>query len=117
MALSSSEAEYISATSAACEIIWLRRILQDLRQDTEDPTTIYCDNMSAIAMTKNPVFHSRTKHIEIRHHFIRELVEKQEIELQFCKTGEQLADIFTKALPIDKFIQFRKQLSVQEFSY
>ena len=116
VALSSSEAEYISATSAACEAVWLRRILQDLRQDTEDPTTIHCDNMSAIAMTRNPVFHSRTKHIEIRHHFIRELVEKQEIELQFCKTGEQLADIFTKALPTDKFLHFRRQLGVQDFS-
>ena len=116
VALSSSEAEYISATSAACEAVWLRRILKDLQQGTKDPTTIYCDNMSAIAMTKNPVFHSRTKHIEIRHHFIRELVEKQEIELQFCKTGEQLADIFTKALQIEKFIQFRRELGVQDFS-
>ena len=72
--------------------------------------------MSAIVMTKNSVFHSRTKHIEIRHHFIRELVEKQEIELQFCKTGEQLADIFTKALPMEKFIEFRRQLGIQDFS-
>uniref|UniRef100_A0A803L0D4 Reverse transcriptase Ty1/copia-type domain-containing protein n=1 Tax=Chenopodium quinoa TaxID=63459 RepID=A0A803L0D4_CHEQI len=115
VALSSAEAEYISATSAACEAVWLRRILKDLQQDTEGPTTIYCDNMSAIAMTKNPVFHSRTKHIEIRHHFIRELVEKQEIGLQFCKTGEQLADIFTKALPTDKFLHFRRELGVQVF--
>lgn len=116
VALSSSEAEYIASTSAACEAVWLRRILKDLQQDAEDPTTIYCDNMSAIAMTKNPVFHSRTKHIEIRHHFIRELVEKQEIVLQFCKTGEQLADIFTKALPTDKFFHFRRRLGVQDFS-
>ena len=85
VALSSSEAEYVSATSAACEAVWLRRILKDLQQKTEDTTTIYCENISAIAMTKNPVFHSRTKHIEIRHHFIRELVEKQEIELQFLQ--------------------------------
>src|SRR5687768_8719325 len=96
-----------TATSSACEAVWLRRILKDLQQEIEEPTTIYCDNMSAIAMTKNPVFHSRTKHIEIRHHFIRELVEKKEIELQFCRTGEQLADIFTKALPTEKFFQFR----------
>lgn len=116
VALSSSEAKYIAATSASCEAVWLKRILGDLRQSTEDPTRIYCDNMSAIAMTKNPVFHSRTKHIEIRHHFIRELVEKQEIELQFCKTGEQLADIFTKAISTEKFIQFRRQLGVQDFS-
>ena len=70
VALSLSEAEYISATSSAYEAVWIRRIINDLQQEIEDPTTIYCDNMSARAMTKNPVFHCRTKHIEIRHHFI-----------------------------------------------
>jgi len=67
-------------------------------------------------MTKNPFFHSRTKHIEIRHHFIRELVEKKEIELQFCKTDEQLADMFIKVVPSEKFAYFREQLRVQDFS-
>ncbi|KAK9669245.1 hypothetical protein RND81_13G119000 [Saponaria officinalis] len=116
VALSSAEAEYVAATSAACEAIWLRRILSDLQQDPTDSTTILFDNMSAIAMTKNQVFHSSSKHIEIRHHFIRELVESQEIKIQFCKTGEQLTDIFTKALPPEKFIEFRQQLGVQDFS-
>ena len=59
--------------------------------------------MSTIAMTRNPVFHNRTKHIEIRHHFIRELEDKKEITLQFCRTDEQLADIFTKAITSEKF--------------
>ena len=76
---------------------------------------MFWDNMSTIAMTKNPVFHNRSKHIEIRHHYIRELVDKKEIELQFCKTGDQLADIFTKPISIDKFIEFRRQLKVQDF--
>jgi len=60
---------------------------------------IYCDNKSTISMAKNPAFHGRTKHIDIRFHFIRELVEKEEIILKFCNTNEQVADIFTKALP------------------
>ena len=102
--LSSAEAEYVVATSAACEAVWLRRIFRDLQVNTKESTIIFYDNMSAIAMTKNPVSHSRTKHIEIRHHFIKELVEKGEIRLQFCKTGEQLADIFTKVISTEKFI-------------
>ena len=107
VALCSVEAKYVAATSAACEAIWLRRILGNLQIKTERPTTLFCDNMSAIAMTKNSVFHSRTTHIEIRHHFIRELVEKEEIDLQFCKTDEQLADMFTKVVPSEKFAYFR----------
>ena len=71
VALSSAEAEYIATIDVACEAIWLRRILSDMQQSEEMPTIIHCDNILAIAMTKNPVFHSRTKHIEIHHHFIR----------------------------------------------
>ncbi|CAL2268742.1 unnamed protein product [Prunus armeniaca] len=112
VALSTAEAEYISATSAACEAVWIRRILVDLRQEQNTPTKLYCDNMSTIAMTKNPVFHSRSKHIELRHHFIRKLVEDGEIELKFYGTNEQIAYVFTKALPKEKFYYFRERLNV-----
>ena len=111
-----AEAEYMDATSVACEATWLRKILQDVQQDSKTPIVIHCDNMSSIAMTKNPVFHIRTKHIEIRYHFIRELVECGEIKMEFCKTEEQLADIFTKPIATEKFIKFRDMLGVQEFS-
>ena len=71
---STTEAEYIAANAVACQAIWLRRILIDLNERQEDRTIIYCDNIFSIALSKNPVFHGRSKHIEIRYHFIRELV-------------------------------------------
>lgn len=113
--LSTSEAEYIAATSSACQCIWLRRILDDLDQKQEKAMELYCDNKSTIAMTKDPAFHGRTKHIDIRFHFIRELVEREEIILKFCSTNEQVADIFTKALPYQKHTYFRSLLGVSDF--
>ena len=113
IALSSSEAEYMAATSAACQTVWLRRILADLKEKQDEATIMFCDNKSTIAMTKNPVFHGRTKHIEIRHHFIRELVAKKEIKLEYRSTEEQVADIFTKAPSREKFFKFRKMLGVE----
>ena len=116
VALSSAEEEYIAATGTACKAVWLRGIFKDKQDGNKGPTIIFCDNMSTIAMMKNHVFHSRTNIYEIQHHFIRKLVEKGEIKLQFCKTGEQLVDIFTKAILAEKFINFRRQLRVQGFS-
>ena len=69
--------------------------------------------MSAIAIAKNPVHHSRTKHIALKHHFIREAIEDGEVQLEFCGTNDQLADIFTKALPREKFQELRRKLGVQ----
>ena len=71
--------------------------------EQKEPTKIYCDNMSAIAMTKNPVFHARSKHIELRHHFVHELVSKREIHLEFINTSDQPADILTKAVTVEVF--------------
>ena len=115
IALSSSEAEYIAATSAACQAVWLRRVLVDLGQEQVAATKIYCDNKGTIAMTKNPAFHSRTKHIETRHHFIRRLVANGEIELEFCGTNDQVADLFTKSLSQQKHVYFRQQLGICNF--
>ena len=112
IALSSAEAEYIAATDATCEAVWLRRILSDMEHIEEGPTVIYCDNMSAIAMSKNPVFHGRTKHIELRHHFIRDMVQNGEIQLEFVNTKEQLADIMTKAVAAEKFSQFHEAMKI-----
>ena len=111
-ALSSTEAEYVSATEASCEAVWLRRILADLEQVQNDPTIIYCDNKSAIAMTENPVFHSQTKHIKLRYHFIRDLVQEEEIRLDYIGTNEQVADMLTKSVSSNKFAYFRDQMRI-----
>ena len=73
---------------------------------------VYCDNTSAINISKNPVQHSRTKHIDIRHHFIRELVENKSVVIEHVATDMQLADIFTKALDASRFISLRKALGI-----
>ena len=86
IAQSTGEVEYIEANVAACQAIWLRRILIDLNERQEDGNTIYCDNISSIVLSKNPVFHGRSKHIEIRYHFIRELVENEDMKIEFCKS-------------------------------
>eukprot|EP00252_Welwitschia_mirabilis_P001835 TRINITY_DN11789_c0_g1_i1.p1 TRINITY_DN11789_c0_g1~~TRINITY_DN11789_c0_g1_i1.p1 ORF type:complete len:135 (-),score=21.87 TRINITY_DN11789_c0_g1_i1:11-415(-) len=113
MALSSSGAEYMAVTAVACQAIWMRKILGDIKQTQMEATTIYCDNQSTIAMAKNPVHYNRTRHIETRHHFIRELVRKGEIE--YYSTNDQLADLFTKPLQTKKFMYLRELLGVGSF--
>lgn len=115
VALSSTEAEYIAATGATCQAIWLRRVLEDLGLKQEAPTVIYCDNKSAISLSKNPMHHSRAKHIELRFHFIREMVEQKQVSLEFCSTHEQIADVLTKSVTKEKFVFFRWQLGVMQF--
>ena len=79
---------------------------------TQDVMTLFCDNLSAINISKNPIKHSRTKHIDIRHHFIRELVEDKVITLEHVSTENQLADIFTKALDASQFENLRRRLGI-----
>ena len=81
VALSSTEAEYRGAAIATCDAIWPKQLLRDLQVEVSDPTTIYCDNLSSIQLAKNPIFHARTKHIEVYYHFIRERVLSGEVEL------------------------------------
>ncbi|KAL0311965.1 UNVERIFIED_CONTAM: Retrovirus-related Pol polyprotein from transposon TNT 1-94 [Sesamum radiatum] len=86
------EAECIAAVATSNQATWLRRILE-VGEKQEKPTTIYCDNKSVIAITKNPVQHNRTKHIDIKYHALREATTRGEIELKYCNE-EQLADMF-----------------------
>ena len=114
VALSTTEAEYVAAAFAAQELIWLRKLLQELGFQQKMATVLFEDSTSAIEVSRNPKFHGRMKHIDIRHHFLRDAVEAGTLILQYCQTDNQLADIMTKALPRDKFETFRKLLGVQK---
>ncbi len=114
VALSSTEAEYRGAAIAACEVVWLQKLFSDLGQSVDALVVIYCDNISSILFANNPVYHARTKHIEVHYHFIREKVLAKEIDLIHVSTEDQVADIFTKALGTNKLKKFRKMLSVLE---
>ena len=99
MSLSTAEAEYVAASSCCSQVLWMKTQLADYGY-TMRRIPIYCDSQSAIQITANPVQHSRTKHIDIRYHLIKEHVEKGKIELYFVESEPQLADLFTK--PFDE---------------
>ena len=88
----------MAATSAACQGIWLKRLLQELQGEDTGPFELYVDNKVALALMKNPVFHGRSKHIDTRFHFIRECVEEGLVDVHHVSTDQQKADIPTKAL-------------------
>ncbi|CAL8134899.1 unnamed protein product [Prunus armeniaca] len=112
VALSTLEAEYVSASKATTQAIWLRFVLEDFGELQADATPLKCDNTSAISITKNPVFHQRTKHIDRRYHFINDALQQGVIDLVYCPTKDQVADIFTKALPNERFNYLRDKLGV-----
>ena len=111
VSLSTAEAEYIAAGSSCSQLVWMKQMLTEYNV-TQDVMTLYCDNLSTINITKNPIQHSRTKHIDIRHHFIRDLVENKVITLEHVATELQLADIFTKALDASQFENLRGKLGL-----
>ncbi|CAL9003907.1 unnamed protein product [Prunus brigantina] len=113
VALSTAEAEYVSAAEATSQAKWLRFVLEDFGEEQVEGTQILCDNTSAIAMAWNPVHHQKTRHISRKFHFIREAIQAKEIELVYCKTEDQIADILTKALPKDRFVRLRSLLGVK----
>ncbi|UYV67617.1 hypothetical protein LAZ67_5001384 [Cordylochernes scorpioides] len=112
IALSTTESEYIAACSAAKELIWIRRLLQGIGCDITKETELYIDNQAAIKLVENPVFHKRTKHIDVRYHFIRSKHEEGELKVHHVCSSEQLADIMTKPLPRNQFHYLRGLLNI-----
>ena len=111
ISLSTAEAEYIAAASCCAQLLWMRQTLRDYRV-VHDNVPLLCDNESAIKIANNPVQHSRTKHIDIRHHFIRDHVARGDIEIAHVSTNHQLADIFTKPLDEARFCELRRELGI-----
>ena len=112
MALRSVEMEYMAASQASCEAIWLRKLLVGLFGRELRPTTIYCDNQSCIKLSENPVFHDRSKHIEIKYHFIRDWVQRGAVRLAYVSTNDQVANTLTKSFPKGKHVCFRGMMGV-----
>lgn len=98
VSLSTTEAEYVAASAASKELVWLRRLLNDIDCQCDQPTTLFVDSQSAIKLIKNPEFHKRTKHIDILYHFIRERYIRGDLILKYVNTNEQCADFLTKVL-------------------
>ncbi|PKU82617.1 putative mitochondrial protein [Dendrobium catenatum] len=111
VARSSTEAEYRSMAAAAADLIWTRRLCEDF-QIKLSPTELFCDNVSAMSIAYNPIFHARTKHIEIDHHFIRDSIQSHHITDRHVSTIDQPADIFTKSLSSARLITLRNKLLV-----
>jgi Reverse transcriptase (RNA-dependent DNA polymerase) len=103
MARSSAEIKYRAMPSTVSELIWVKQLLKDIGIETRDPMKIFCDNQAARHIALNPVFHERTKHIEVDCHFIREKVQSKEIDTLYVKSGDQLADMFMKELDPEIF--------------
>ena len=112
VAQSTTEAEFIAASESSKEAVWNRRLLEEIGFGSKTPTTIFCDNQSAIALVHNPVFHQKTKHMEVKYYFIHDLQEKGEINMEYIDTANQWADIFTKPLPGPRFEMLREKIGV-----
>lgn len=116
VSLSSCEAEFMAGTEAARQAIWLRDLLSEVTGQPKKRVVIMIDNQSAIALTKNPVFHGRSKHIQSRYHFIRECVENGQVEVAHVPRSKQKEDILTNALGRVKFQEMRDFIGVQDLT-
>lgn len=106
------EAEYTAASEATKELIWIKRLLEEILKDDLKVPVYFMDNQSAIRLIKNPEFHKRSKHIDIRYHFIREKFEENAFVLEYISSKNMIADIFTKSLASERFIFLRSLTGV-----
>ena len=109
---SSTESEYKSLANATAELIWVQALLDELGVSQHSPLVLWCDNIGATFLSSNPVFHARTKHIEVDYHFVRERVAQKLLQIRFISSKDQLADIFTKPLPLPLFQNCKRNLNL-----
>lgn len=109
---SSTEAEYKALANATAEMMWVQKLLTELGVRHPPTARLWCDNLGATYLSANPVFHARTKHIEIDFHFVRERVAQKLLDIRFIHTGDQLADDFTNPINVGKMKQFRSNLNL-----
>lgn len=113
--LSTTETEFIAAASSDCQVVWLKRIMKSLNCEQSKPTVLYCDNISTIKLSKNPVMHGCSKHIDVRFLFLRNLVNDGVVELKQCSTQEQIADVMTKPLKLEVFAKMREAMGICKY--
>ncbi|GKB11950.1 retrovirus-related pol polyprotein from transposon TNT 1-94 [Tanacetum coccineum] len=113
VAMSTTEAEYVAAAQASKEAVWLKMLLEELGYKQEK-ITLFCDNQSALYLARNPTFHSKTKHIRVQYHFVREKVEEGTVDMRKIHTDDNVADCLTKAINCDKFIWCRSSCGLVE---
>ena len=114
MALSTCETEYVAVATMACQAVWLRQLLGELTGVEAHPPAMMVDNQPTIALTKNPVLHDWSKHIDVKFHFLRYYIDGGQIVIEFVEIGRQLADILTKSLRRLRFMQLRKMIVMVE---
>jgi len=112
VAQSTAEAEFITATAVVNQALWLRKLFCDLHLKQQNDTELFVDNQAAITIFHNPVFHGKTKHFKIKFFFLREVQKEGEVSHIYCRSEDQLADIFIKPLPVNKFDLLRHRLGV-----
>jgi hypothetical protein len=113
VALSTTEVEYVAATEASKEMIWLQRFIEELGKKQEN-SRLYCDSESAIHLAKNSAFHSKTKHIQLRYHFIRSALEDGHLKLEKIHTSQDPTDMLTKGVTREKLSSFSVSVGLQE---
>jgi hypothetical protein len=112
MSRSSIEAEYKAVANATAEIMWIQILLKEIGIDSPRAAKLWCDNIGAKYLSANPIFHARTKHIEVDYHFVRERVSRKLLDIEFVPFGDQIADGFTKALPTRQLENFKHNLNL-----
>ena len=112
MAQSTAEVEFIAAITVANQEMWLKKLMDDLHVHQEDNIEIFVDNQATLAISQNPIFHGRTKHVKVKYCFLREVQKSGEVKMVYCSSENQLADIFTKSFHVGRFETLRDMLGV-----